>query len=68
MQVAPAINHRLLSIRQVEDMTSLKKSRLYQLVQLGQFVKPVKLGRRTAFPQAEVEGWILQQLATRSAK
>ena len=63
-----SINHRLLSIKQVEDMTSLKKSRLYQLVQLRQFVQPVKLGRRTAFPQAEVESWILQQLATRSVK
>lgn len=67
MQTA-SINPRLLSIKQVEDMTSLKKSRLYQLVHLGQFVQPVKLGRRTAFSQAEVEGWILRQLATRSEK
>jgi predicted DNA-binding transcriptional regulator AlpA len=60
--------HRLITLKQVEDLTSLRKSRLYQLIQASEFPQPVKLGRRTAFVQAEVEAWILGQIAARGAK
>ncbi len=65
MEPTAHIPHRLIGLRQVEDLTSLRKSRLYQLIQASAFPQPVKLGRRTAFVQAEVEAWILSQIASR---
>lgn len=54
---------RLLRRRDVESRTGLKKSTLYELMQGGQFPRPIPLtGQTVAWPEAEVDAWIRARL------
>lgn len=60
---------RMLRRRQVEELTGLCCSAIYDLMKAGRFPKPVKIGdRAVAWPQAEVDAWIAQRIAERDAK
>lgn len=64
---AEAVKVRLLPLRpDVQARTSLGKSRIYDLIAKGNFPKPVKMGRRIAFVEAEIDNWILQRMAERT--
>jgi prophage regulatory protein len=53
---------RFLSLPEVEHVTSLKKSKLYDLVRTGQFPRQRKITqRRRGWLSSEVEGWIQQR-------
>lgn len=59
----PDINARthtyLISLSEVENRTSLKKSTIYGMIQTGLFPRPVKVtGSRSAWPACEIQEWI----------
>jgi len=57
---------RLLRRKSVEARTGLARSTLYQMMQAGQFPKPVRIGgRAVAWPEIEVDAWIDARLAER---
>ena len=52
-------NERFLSLAQIEQATSLKKSTVYGLIQRGEFPKPVTItARRVAWVSSEIQAWI----------
>lgn len=58
---APAMP-RLIGVPEVSHLTSLKKSAIYELAAKGE-LRPVKLGARTTFLEAEVVEWINRKVA-----
>ena len=58
----------LLRRPEVEARTGLSRSELYRRIAQGDFPAPVKLGERaSAWPAAEVDGWIAARIAERDA-
>jgi len=51
----PAV--RLIHWEEVYDITSLKKTKLYELIKKGE-LKPIKLGRKTVFLESEIIEWV----------
>lgn len=49
---------RLLRLAEVEKISGLKKSKLYQLIHLQKFPRPYKLGRSSRWSSAEVFHWM----------
>ena len=61
-----AIQVRLIPLRpDVQSRTCLGKTRIYELIAAGDFPQPVRLGRRIAFVEQEIDAWILQRMADR---
>ena len=59
----PSHTERLLTLTQVEQATSLKKSTIYALVQRGEFPKPRQItARRCAWVDSEIQGWIAARI------
>ena len=57
---------RLIRRPEVEAMTGLPKSTLYDYLQAGTFPAPVKLGQRNvAWSLASVQGWIDSRVSAR---
>ena len=55
---------RILRRRQVEALTGLKRSTIYERMSAGTFPKPIHLGLRSVGWLAdEVEGWIAARIA-----
>lgn len=53
----------------VERITTLSKSRIYELIQQGKFPKPVALGAMSvAWPAIEVHEWVAARIAERNAR
>lgn len=59
-----AFTDRLIDIREVTHKTSLGKSSIYELIAAGE-LHPVKLGRKTTFSEAEINGLVKERLANR---
>ena len=50
---------KLLRVPEVEDLTAMKKSKLYDLVKQGQFPPPVRIGPRAVrWRLSAVQKWI----------
>lgn len=62
-------NERLVCLKEVEALTSLKKSTLYALMNSGEFPAPVPVtpGRR-AWATSEIQTWIAGRVASRTVK
>ena len=60
---------RLLSMREVEGMTSAKKSWIYDRIGRGQFPRPIRLcaSRRVAWSERAIQAWIAGQSAAENA-
>jgi prophage regulatory protein len=57
---------RLLPVNVVLDRVCLSKTQLYRLVNLGDFPRPVPIGRqRVGFLESEVNAWIDSRLRLR---
>jgi len=56
---------RLLSMQEVERMTSAKKSWIYDRIGRGQFPRPIRLcaSRRVAWSERAIQAWIEAQSA-----
>ena len=62
-QVAPTQN-RILRIRQVLEVTGLRRTALYEKRNANEFPEPVKLGKRAVgWREADVHAW-MDNLAT----
>ncbi len=58
---------RLIPLRpDVLNRTCLGKTRIYEKIATGDFPQPVRLGRRIAFVEQEIDTWILQRMAERT--
>ncbi len=58
----------LIRRREVEKLTALSRSRIYDLMKIGKFPKPVQLGAMSvAWPEIEIHAWIADRIADRSA-
>ena len=55
---------RLIDIPETTNRTSLRKTKLYELINAGE-LRPIKLGRKTVFCEQEVNQWIEKQIANR---
>lgn len=59
---------RLIRRREVENRTGMARSTIYGLIRAGRFPAPVRLTENTvAWPEREVEAWIAERIAARSA-
>lgn len=60
---------RLLPLRpDVQARTSLGKTQIYALLKIGAFPQPVRLGRRIAFVETEINDWIAARIAEREVQ
>lgn len=50
----------------VTGRTTMHRTTVYALIKAGQFPKPVKLGRSSAWSEQEVDAWIEKQKAARN--
>jgi len=63
-----ATSDTLIRFPAVRARTSLGRSRLYELLALGRFPKPTKLGTRAvAWSESEVNAWVSDRLSEREA-
>jgi prophage regulatory protein len=54
----------LLRRRQVETLTGLKRSTIYERMARGHFPKPIHLGSRSVgWLASEIDGWIAARIA-----
>jgi prophage regulatory protein len=58
----------LLRIEQVFERVGFQRNKLYDLINEGAFPKPMKIGRLSAWVEAEVDQWIADRIAERDAK
>lgn len=59
----PDFSNVLIRRYRVEELTGLKRSSLYSLMQVGLFPRPVKLSARAvAWPKAAVDDWIARRI------
>lgn len=58
---------RLLRLPAVAAIVGLKTTAIYGAVSKGEFPRPVKFGRVSAWPESEIRAWIEARKAERSA-
>lgn len=52
------LNDQLVDMAFITGFTQLTDKWFYKLIQLGEFPKPIKLGRSSRWLQSEVEAWV----------
>lgn len=57
----------LLPLAVVEQRTGYRKSKLYDLLKVGGFPRPVRDGRTIRFVESEVDQWVADRIAERDA-
>lgn len=61
--------NRLLRLPDVEQMTGIKKSTIYQLMKEGKFPRCVNISRRlSAWPEAAVLAWVNERISKGGAQ
>jgi predicted DNA-binding transcriptional regulator AlpA len=55
---------RLINVEATLERTGLGKTSLYERIKAREF-RPIKLGRRTFFPEEEVTDWVNARIAAR---
>jgi predicted DNA-binding transcriptional regulator AlpA len=67
MPASRRLPDRLLRLPEVERLTGLRRSAIYEQMRKGTFPRSVKAGARTAtWSEAAIQVWIAERLATRS--
>lgn len=56
------LNDQLVDMAFITGFTQLTDKWFYKLIQLGEFPKPIKLGRSSRWLQSEVEEWVQQRI------
>lgn len=57
------LNDKFVDMTFITQLTGLTDKWFYKLIQLGQFPKPIKLGRSSRWLESEVEAWLQQRIA-----
>lgn len=53
----------LYTIRSVQAITALGRTKIYDLIRKGEFPAPIKLGARTArWPAAVIDAWVQKHI------
>lgn len=65
MNQVSQVSTRLIQLPEVTHLTSLHKTKIYQLINSGE-LRPIKLGRKTVFSEQEVNQWIENKIANRA--
>lgn len=64
MKIRPKEPEKLIRRKKVEEITTLSRSRIYYLMQQGQFPKPISLGKMSvAWVESEVQEWVNARIA-----
>jgi prophage regulatory protein len=67
MDSIASISDRLLPLRRVMEITSIRKSHIYALMSQGQFPRPVKISARAvAWVEREVSDWVKSRIDARN--
>lgn len=61
----PPVQNRLIHRDDAQKRVGLGKTSLYERIAAGDFPQPVRLGRRIAFVEKEIDEWIAQRMAER---
>ncbi|UDQ74562.1 AlpA family transcriptional regulator [Pectobacterium brasiliense] len=56
------LNDQFIDMTFITQLTGLTDKWFYKLIQLGEFPKPIKLGRSSRWLQSEVETWLQQRI------
>ena len=56
------LNDKMVDMKFITKFTGLTDKWLYNLIQDGEFPKPIKLGRSSRWMQSEVEDWVQQRI------
>jgi prophage regulatory protein len=57
-----SMSQRLIRLPEVKALVGLGTTSIYDKIKKGEFPRQVKLGRLSGWVEAEVEGWISQQI------
>lgn len=57
------MNDQLVDMAFITGFTRLTDKWFYKLIQLGEFPKPIKLGRSSRWLKSEVEAWLQQRIS-----
>jgi len=53
---------KLLTLKEVIEKTSFKKSTIYKFIKTKNFPSPVKFGHSSRWVESEIDNWIKQQI------
>ncbi|WP_350315744.1 AlpA family transcriptional regulator [Pectobacterium aroidearum] len=56
------LNDQFVDMTFITQLTGLTDKWFYKLIQLGEFPKPIKLGRSSRWLRSEVETWLQQRI------
>lgn len=48
-----------LKLKDILEMTKISRSEIYRKINLGEFPKPIKIGKMSRWVKSEVEAWML---------
>ncbi|CGA57032.1 MULTISPECIES: helix-turn-helix transcriptional regulator [Enterobacteriaceae] len=57
------LNDKFVDMAFITQLTGLTDKWFYKLISLGEFPKPIKLGRSSRWLESEVEAWLQQRIA-----
>lgn len=58
----------MLRLPEVERRVGFKRATIYRLIAAGEFMRPVKMGVASAWPEHEINAWLARKLAARDAQ
>ncbi|KFC06271.1 hypothetical protein GTGU_02792 [Trabulsiella guamensis ATCC 49490] len=56
------LNDKFVDMAFITQLTGLTDKWFYKLISLGEFPKPIKLGRSSRWLESEVEAWLQQRI------
>lgn len=56
------LNDKMVDMVFITEFTGLSDKWFYKLISLGEFPKPIKLGRSSRWLQSEVEAWVQKRI------
>lgn len=57
------MSDRFLDFHKVKAITSIGRSYCYKLIRAGEFPAPVKLGKKSVWPESHIQQWIADRIA-----
>ena len=63
----PSFPPALLAFEPLSHYVGFGRSRIYQLINAGEFPPPVKIGKSSRWVKAEIDAWISKQATTQQA-
>jgi len=57
----------LIAFNPLSNYVGFGRSRIYALIQQGEFPAPVKIGKSSRWVKAEVDEWLSKQIAARQS-